>query len=212
MEIIISEKSFLDIKKISSIKTYISKLGEYKLLNNELKGSIFLDLSISDNDGSDIFLTKEIPLTIIISEDKKVNNLDIKSINLELIDSWGINVYYELILSLSEDDEIDGLSTENIENSNDCIVDTKEDNVILDDEVLVEDNNVEIITTSSNLDEFGFVDFFNNYLDKTYSIKTIRIDKEDNLNALSVEYNKPIEELYKGYDKDLGIVMIYLND
>lgn len=212
MEIIISEKSFLDIKKISSIKTYISKLGEYKLLNNELKGSIFLDLSISDNDGSDIFLTKEIPLTIIISEDKKVNNLDIKSINLELIDSWGINVYYELILSLSEDDEIDGLSTENIENSNDCIVDTKEDNVILDDEVLVEDNNVEIITTSSNLDEFGFVDFFNNYLDKTYSIKTIRVDKEDNLNALSVEYNKPIEELYKGYDKDLGIVMIYLND
>lgn len=212
MEIIISEKSFLDIKKISSIKTYISKLGEYKLLNNELKGSIFLDLSISDNDGSDIFLTKEIPLTIIISEDKKVNNLDIKSINLELIDSWGINVYYELILSLSEDDEIDGLSTENIENSNDCIVDTKVDNIMLDDEVLVEDNNVEIITTSSNLDEFGFVDFFNNYLDKTYSIKTIRIDKEDNLNALSVEYNKPIEELYKGYDKDLGIVMIYLND
>ncbi|MGM9971334.1 MAG: hypothetical protein ACI35W_02860 [Anaeroplasmataceae bacterium] len=218
MEIIISEKSFLDIKRISSVKTYISKLDDYIVDSGELKSNLILDISIFDIDNNDIFITKKIPLTIILSDKRAVSSLEIKSINLEVIESWGINAYYELILKLEEpalentrEEKETIVIDNNIDESEDIII--EEDNTIEEDNITYEEaSNVEIITTKSNLDENSFLGFFDRFLDGTFKIKTFRITDESELNALSIEYNKTIEELYKGYDKDLGIVMINLND
>lgn len=216
MEIKIEEKSFIDLKGINSIKSYASRIKDYKVGNNELNGVILLDLNIFDKDNNDIFISKEIPITIILAEERNIKNILIDKMDLEVIESWGLNAYYSLTIHFEDEIVVENEKTreENDDSLEETLI-TKE----RDDESItsIEDNNeeesnVEIICTKSHLDEKGFLSFFDSFLDNTFSLKTIRVNDESELNNLSIEYNIKIEDVYKGYDKERGIVLLKIND
>ena len=96
MEIKIEEKSFIDLKGINSIKSYASRIKDYKVGNNELNGVILLDLNIFDKDNNDIFISKEIPITIILAEERNIKNILIKN-NVHL--SEILSVRYSLYIN-----------------------------------------------------------------------------------------------------------------
>ena len=58
MEINVNESNYIDIPKISSIKNYIFKLGEYIIDNDNVSCDIKIDISYFDSDGNDIFISR----------------------------------------------------------------------------------------------------------------------------------------------------------
>ena len=62
-------------------------------------------------------------------------------------------------------------------------------------------DNVEVVTTKSNMDTESFLAFFDNNI-TYYRLKCIHIENEKELEEISKKYNVKIEELLNGYDKD----------
>lgn len=233
MELLIENGCFIQIEKISSIQSYVHKLKDKSIKNGLAKGIIEIDISYRDNDNHECF--KSIPYEISLDVDYiRAIDFNLKKLNAFLIDNQGINIEYQIELSyendvLRDDDIIDEI----IDNGDNIIEEIKEELIENDKEEILEDKSKEeiekikediskdyenklaeslqkrenvIITTKSSKNESDFLRFFDERVSTYFKIKTIECHEHD-LNNISKEYNVPIDELIKGYDKINGRVI-----
>lgn len=99
MELNILESIFFAISKITQVKTYNKRLGNYSVEDDILTGKIYVDIDYYDFKMDEIFVTKEIDFTIILKENMEIENVEVSGLKLEVIDNQGINCYYEVVLS-----------------------------------------------------------------------------------------------------------------
>lgn len=228
MDIIIENECFLEIERISAIQSYVYRLKSKSINDNVIYGAIEIDISYKDNDNHECF--KSLSFDISLDSIEEVAN-DFKLINLKpyLIENQGVNIEYELeimfdekkeiieykdtneFISNNSDENIDEEFIENNINPNQKEIEKIKENISKDyenklAESLQQRENV-IITTKASNSENDFLRFFDERLTSYFKIKTLECTSEKELNSISKEYNIPIEELIKGYDKINGKVI-----
>ncbi len=145
MNINIYEEKFVPVKDIILIKTYLKRLSDYKVLNDSLLGSIFLDLSYFDSNMQENFKTIELEFAVILKDSINIESITLNDVKCELVDLKGVNInynleidYVELLEDLdsieikdeksNEDEEtfIDEYVEEIIDNNNDDLLDEEQ--------------------------------------------------------------------------------------
>lgn len=222
MDLLIDNKAFFEVNKISNVKTFLKRLGDYKVVNGQLEGKILVDVDYYDISMVENFTTCMLDFKVLVPSEYEVESVNLRDLNIEVIDNQGINCIYQLQLFVNEkveDKEVqyESKSEENVAIGKEEIVENEEikqeiqeeyDQKLMDSLEERNDNKVEIISTSSSNDERGFLSFFDSFPSNYAKTKTIRVNDASELNKLSVEYNIALEELYKGYDEVRKTVII----
>lgn len=106
-------------------------------------------------------------------------------------------------LSIEESSEIEIITDVEIEDFEDDLEELKEDTKEYYEEMLEKNlrDNVEVITTKSNMDSESFLTFFDDNI-TYYRLKCVHVESENELDDISKKYNIKIDELLSGYDKD----------
>lgn len=102
MNINIYEEKFLPVKDIVMLKSYLKRLSDYKVLNESLLGSIFIDLSYFDSNMQENFKTLELEFAVILKDSIKIEAITLNEVSCELVDLKGINVTYNLEIDYTE--------------------------------------------------------------------------------------------------------------
>ena len=99
--------------------------------------------------------------------------------------------------------EIEMITDVEIEDFEEDLEEVKEDTKEYYEEILEKNlrDNVEVITTKSNMDSESFLTFFDDNI-TYYRLKCVHVESEKELEDISKKYNIKIDELLSGYDKD----------
>ena len=225
---------FLDVEKISTLKSQVNKVVNKKIEGSKLLANIELDISYKDTNDSECF--KSIPFKVDFDIDENApTNFNLRKTEAYVVDGKGISVdcYFNIMYDdvkeleviniepIKEDTNIEFIeeivyeSPKKTNNKSDEIEKIKEE-ISLDyqnklaDNLSNRDNNVSIITTKSNGDEINFLRFFDDNITSYYSIKTLACNNEEMLNIIAKEYKIPINTLLSCYDRENGKVTFKL--
>lgn len=235
MEIEITKNIFLDVDKISTLKSQVNKLLDKKIEEDKIYTNIELDISYRDTLDNECF--KSIPFKLDFDIDEiKPSDINLKKTDAYVVDGKGIsvdchfNIFYDDIKEVeiiniepiiqnvdveNDDEEIVYEASNNDENKEEKIEKIKEELTLdyknkLADNLNNRENNVSIISTKSNNNEINFLRFFDDNISSYYSIKTLECNNEQMLNTIAKEYKIPINTLLAGYDRENGKVTFRL--
>ena len=231
MQLNLEKNNFYRITNISSVKSQLSKIKELEINESNIKGNIDVNLYYYDLAGKENFelisLPFELDLASLDVKDVKLIKANVfvvegNGINIE----YELEIEYEFLEDKKEievemiDDTRPKETLIDEEISNDFspveiitdiefsvleedLEEVKEDTKEYYEEMLEKKlrDNVEVVTTKSNMDTESFLAFFDNNI-TYYRLKCIHIENEKELEEISKKYNVKIEELLNGYDKD----------
>ncbi len=225
--------AFLEIDKISSLKSHVDKLVNKNINNHVVTGSLEVDISYKDMEGNECF--KSLPFEFDLElEGLQIKDVLLKSANVYVVDGRGVNVDYilkvhydmqadkevEIIEIKDEEVEVDTKPVEQPKKESKKaeaeIEKIKEDiekdyETKLADSLKQRENKIAIVTTKNNGSELDFLRFFDDTVASYYSIKTLHCSSEEMLNTIAKEYKIPMDVLLKGYDRENGKVTFKLN-
>ena len=206
MQLDISKNYFYEVSGIVGIKAHIEKINKLEINESYAKGEIEVNLSYSDNEGMECFKVISFPFEIILDE-LKVIDVILTNVSVTLIEGQGVDINYSLIVNylvLEEEKVVE------VEMINDCLEEEKSLEKIKDDiskdyeEKLLDklnERNDETIITKTHLSIDNFLDFFDKECSEKFSLKTLHVEKEEDLNKISKEYNVSMDVLLSGYDR-----------
>ena len=220
MQLNIEKNNFYKMTNVFSVKSQMSKINELVIDNSFIKGSIDVSLYYYDLDGKENFELISLPFELDL-ESLDVKEVKLLKTNVFVVEGNGLNIEYELEIEYEfyNDDvsEIEIIKDEDIEVEDDnrpvdeikdIVEDIEEDyEQIKEDtkefyEEILEKNlrdNVEIISTKSNMDSESFLAFFDDNI-SYYRLKCLYVENESELNEISTKYNIKMDELLAGYD------------
>lgn len=220
MQLNIEKNNFYKMTNVFSVKSQMSKINELAIDNSFIKGSIDVSLYYYDLDGKENFELISLPFELDL-ESLDVKEVKLLKTNVFVVEGNGLNIEYELEIEYEfyNDDvsEIEIIKDEDIEVEDDNrpveeikdIVEEieedyeqiKEDTKEFYEEILEKNlrDNVEIISTKSNMDSESFLAFFDDNI-SYYRLKCLYVENESELNEISTKYNIKMEELLAGYD------------
>lgn len=120
--------AFLEVEKISSVKSHIEKL-KYQQCDNNIKCDMNIDMSYRDVEFNECFISIPYKFELEIDADLDVFDIKINKLFVYVIEAKGINVEFELSVLYNEE-------SKPIE--------------IIDEVVVIEDSNEEIIIEEEN--------------------------------------------------------------
>ena len=206
MQLDISKNYFYEVSGIVGIKAHIEKINKLEINESYASGVIEVNLSYSDNEGMECFKVINFPFEIILDE-LKVIDVILTNVSVTLIEGQGVDINYSLIVNylvLEEEKVVE------VEPINDCLEEEKSLEKIKDDiskdyeEKLLDklnERNDETIITKTHLSIDNFLDFFDKECSEKFSLKTLHVEKEEDLNKISKEYNVSMDVLLSGYDR-----------
>ena len=206
MQLDISKNYFYEVSGIVGIKAHIEKINKLEINESYASGEIEVNLSYSDNEGMECFKVINFPFEIILDE-LKVIDVILTNVSVTLIEGQGVDINYSLIVNylvLEEEKVVE------VEPINDCLEEEKSLEKIKDDiskdyeEKLLDklnERNDETIITKTHLSIDNFLDFFDKECSEKFSLKTLHVEKEEDLNKISKEYNVSMDVLLSGYDR-----------
>lgn len=220
MQLNIEKNNFYKMTNVFSVKSQMSKINELVIDNSFIKGSIDVSLYYYDLDGKENFELISLPFELDL-ESLDVKEVKLLKTNVFVVEGNGLNIEYELEIEYEfyNDDvsEIEIIKDEDIEVEDDNrpvdeikdIVEEieedyeqiKEDTKEFYEEILEKNlrDNVEIISTKSNMDSESFLAFFDDNI-SYYRLKCLYVENESELNEISTKYNIKMDELLAGYD------------
>ena len=220
MQLNIEKNNFYKMTNVFSVKSQMSKINELVIDNSFIKGSIDVSLYYYDLDGKENFELISLPFELDL-ESLDVKEVKLLKTNIFVVEGNGLNIEYELEIEYEfyNDDvsEIEIIKDEDIEVEDDNrpvdeikdIVEEieedyeqiKEDTKEFYEEILEKNlrDNVEIISTKSNMDSESFLAFFDDNI-SYYRLKCLYVENESELNEISTKYNIKMDELLAGYD------------
>lgn len=229
MQLDISKSYFYEVSGIVGIKAHIEKINKLEIDNSLAKGEIELNLSYSDNEGMECFKVINFPFDLILDE-LKIIDVNLANVCVTLVEGQGVEVSYSLIVNyltdVNESVEVEPIYeveinnkeeviNEEVNNDNGDDLEKIKDDISKDyEEKLINklnERNNEVITTKNHVSEEDFLSFFDETYEKKYSIKSLYVEKEEDLNAISKEYKVPLKTLLAGYDKDNHKVMFKID-
>ena len=218
MQLSISKHYFYELKGIIGIKAHIEKLSKLEINETKASGEIELNLSYSDSDGMECFKVLNFPFDFELDE-LKIIDINLSNVGVCLVESSGVDIEYSLIVNyLVENDKIIEPifidEEEQVEVEQLDVKKIKEDISSYYEEKLadqLESRNNEVIITKSHNTTEDFLSFFDEKISHKYSIITVFVEKEEDLNKISIKYKIPMNDLLKGYDKKESKVMFKLD-
>lgn len=219
MESILEKQTYFEVKNIVGIKTYLYDVHEYEVKEGVLQGTLSLNLTFYDSMMEEKFESFTVPFSIISDDDCKISEVEINTIELDLIDGQGINCNFSLKISFEREEkqiinqEIEinnNFSDEEPEKELDKNIEEIEDNYkqLLDDSMSNrKEENVEIITTKSRQTSDNFMSFFTNQKHEFYNIISLKVNDENELNKIANDHKVTLEDLLKGYDSESKTVV-----
>ena len=220
MQLNIEKNNFYKMTNVFSVKSQMSKINELVIDNSFIIGSIDVSLYYYDLDGKENFELISLPFELDL-ESLDVKEVKLLKTNVFVVEGNGLNIEYELEIEYEfyNDDvsEIEIIKDEDIEVEDDNrpvdeikdIVEEieedyeqiKEDTKEFYEEILEKNlrDNVEIISTKSNMDSESFLAFFDDNI-SYYRLKCLYVENESELNEISTKYNIKMDELLAGYD------------
>lgn len=129
--------AFLEVEKISSVKSHIEKL-KYQQCDNNIKCDMNIDMSYRDVEFNECFISIPYKFELEIDADLDVSDIKINKLFVYVIEAKGINVEFELSVLYNEDSKpieiIDELEV--IEDSNEeIIIEEQNDNIKTEEEI-----------------------------------------------------------------------------
>lgn len=215
----IEKNSFYKLDNISSIKNHIYTLNDIQVEENVINGSIDLELSYYNLEGSECNIIINLPFTLPC-DNKTVDEINLVKINIFLIEGNGLNIEYELEINYQDKPRITKDSNENIgkvdvidniENESKSYEEIKESTKEYYEEMLEKNlrENVNIIETKTDNDVEDFLAFFENQT--SFRLKCVHIDNLLELDDIAGKYNVSKEKLLAGYDEQTSKVIFTLD-
>lgn len=218
MQLNIGKHYFYELDGILGIKAHIEKLNNVVLNDSTATGEIEINLSYSDVEGMECFKVLNFPFELQLDE-LKIIDINLADVVVAVIEGQGIDVEYSLVVNYLVNDkvvEVEPITENIIVEEKECkeedieIKKIKED-ISKDYENKLADSlqvrNESVIATKTHSSVDSFLSFFDDTIAKRYSIKTIYVEKDEDLDKISKEYNVPIDLLLAGYDKNNHKVM-----
>ena len=187
-----------------------------------------INLTYLDTSNNECFKSLQIDISLYDNL-KNITDTYLNSVKMYVIDGRGVNVDYALKIICDDSKEVeivnlDDDNKEELSSDEEQITLTDKDADIeqikkdlskdyedkLADNLNNRDAKIAITTTKANESELDFIKFFDENVAAYYSIRTLLAPNEESLNAISKQYNVPLETLLKGYDKEHGKVTFRL--
>ena len=221
MQLDISKNYFYEVSGIVGIKAHIEKINKLEINESYAKGEIEVNLSYSDNEGMECFKVINFPFEIILDE-LKVIDVILTNVSVTLIEGQGVDINYSLIVNylVLEEEKVVEVETINDVLEEEKVVEVEPINDVLEEEKSLEkikddiskdyeeklldklnERNDETIITKTHLSIDNFLDFFDKECSEKFSLKTLHVEKEEDLNKISKEYNVSMDVLLSGYDR-----------
>jgi len=221
MQLDISKNYFYEVSGIVGIKAHIEKINKLEINESYAKGEIEVNLSYSDNEGMECFKVINFPFEIILDE-LKVIDVILTNVSVTLIEGQGVDINYSLKVNylVLEEEKVVEVETINDVSEEEKVVEVEPINDVLEEEKSLEkikddisknyeeklldklnERNDETIITKTHLSIDNFLDFFDKECSEKFSLKTLRVEKEEDLNKISKEYNVSMDVLLSGYDR-----------
>lgn len=228
MELEIEKTAFLDVDKIVTLKSHMENLVAKHYENDIYVCKMEINLTYLDTSNNECF--KSLQIDISLDDNlKNITDTYLNSVKMYVIDGRGVNVDYALKIICDDSKEVeivnlDDDNKEELSSDEEQITLTDKDADIeqikkdlskdyedkLADNLNKRDAKIAITTTKTNESELDFIKFFDENVAAYYSIRTLLAPNEESLNAISKQYNVPLETLLKGYDKEHGKVTFRL--
>ncbi len=212
--------AFLEIENISTVKGHIDKLVNKNISNSTVEGVLEIDISYRDMENNECFKSMPVSFSVELN-DLAVHDVELKKLDVYVVDCKGVDVEYILslvyeentdkpieIIELNPQEEVALPQEEKIEQIKKDISQDYENK--LADNLNQREKSIAIVTTKEKESPLDFLKFFDNTIATYYSIKTLSCPQEEMLNQIAKEYNVPLEDLLKGYDKENGKVTFRL--
>lgn len=235
MQLDLSKSYFYEVSGIVGIKAHIEKISKLEIDNSKVSGQIELNLSYSDNEGMECFKVINFPFEIILDE-LKVIDVNLSNVSITLVEGEGVDISYSLVVNYLveeqkmdveidiiddvneptsncdieenlEAEELNKIENESIEKIK-CDISKDYEEKLLD-KLNERNDNVIVTKTHSSVDDF--LSFFDEKYSKKYSIKSLYVEKEEDLNKIAKEYQVSLETLLAGYDKANHKVMFKID-
>ncbi len=200
MKFNINEKEFYMIENINQIHSYNYNINEGSIENEIYKTNIEIELNYLNQQLELHKKDIEIPFEINLG-DKALVDVEISSINIDVIDNKGVDITYDLFVEISDvevayDNEIIS-SNPTIDT---CDIEDVKESVTNSYEELLDNSGVreEIPVNFVGNDELDF-----KMLLDDYSITKVLFNINlDNIDKVAFQYNLSIEDCYKKTSKD----------
>ena len=175
----------------------------FEIILDELKviDVILTNVSVTLIEGQGVDINYSLIVNYLVLEEEKV--VEVETINDVLEEEKVVEV--EPINDALEEEKV-----VEVEPINDVLEEEKSLEKIKDDiskdyeEKLLDklnERNDETIITKTHLSIDNFLDFFDKECSEKFSLKTLHVEKEEDLNKISKEYNVSMDVLLSGYDR-----------
>lgn len=136
MNLQINRTAFLDVEKISSIKSHIEKL-KYEQDAQKLKCIMDIDMTYRDIDFNECFKSVPYEFELDIASNLEIEDVKINKLYIYVIEALGINIEYELELSCIQLEENDAKEIELIPlaSNSEQIIAESDDNIKTEEEI-----------------------------------------------------------------------------
>lgn len=148
----INEQEFHAIPRISTIKSY-----HYQFLEQEIHGTVLsailqIDLTYYNFDYKEFYTGISLPIELNFS-DKKLNDLSIRSIQLDVVEGQGIQCHYTLVIDAESLETADCLSAEELHQAKEILKENYEDLLEANLDKRVDDYEEEVVACEEEVDE-----------------------------------------------------------
>lgn len=226
MKINILEERFIDVVDILAVKSYLKRIDDYVVENEELKLCLKIDLTYLDQNMTENFKTLQQPCEVILKNNMHISNVTLVDLELWAVENKGVNIKYNIdidyelgtnddIINDSKDDVLEDNPIVEIENS---VEEAYLDNVELDESQIIQneyqemlgkviekrEDNKEIIEVIEN-DENSFINLFNQFKESYIKITKIAVTDK---NEIIDKYSLTEEEFDNNYDRTTNVLTI----
>lgn len=200
MNLQINRTAFLDVEKISSIKSHIEKL-KYEQDAQKLKCIMEIDMTYRDIDFNECFKSVPYEFELDIASNLEIEDIKINKLYIYVIEALGINIEYELELSCQQLEgndakEIDLITTPS--NSEQIIAANEDDNIKTEEEINQEIKDNQTKTSEESKKEIEKV---KEEISKDYEAKLAsNLASRDNVKIVSTVDKKSDIDFIKLFD------------